>query len=82
MTKKFSFTSKLADSAASKVLRNPQASKAAKSAAGLALSQREAPSKAHSTLVREAASKVLRSSTTSKRSKIASGLSLTQRLVK
>lgn len=72
-------TGKRAASVASKVLRNPNTSKAAKSAAGSALSQRKAPDKVTSKSVATAASKVLRKSSSSKSAKTASGSALTQR---
>lgn len=72
-------TGKQAASAASKILTNPSASKAAKSAAGSALSQRKAPAKATSKSASTAASKVLRKSDSSKPAKTAAGSALTQR---
>lgn len=79
MVKKSEVTSKRAASAASIVLQNPNASKAAKSAAGSALSQRKAPVKVTSTKAATAASKALRSSSTSKKAKTAAGSALTQK---
>lgn len=72
-------TGKRAATAASKVLRNPSATKSAKSAAGSALSQREAPEKVTSSSSATAASKVLHNPGTSKAAKTASGSALTQR---
>jgi hypothetical protein len=72
-------TGKRAASAASKVLQNPNSSKAAKSAAGSALSQREAPAKVTSKSSATAASKVLNKPDSSKLAKTASGSALTQR---
>ena len=72
-------TGKRVASAASKVLRNPSASKAAKSAAGSALSQTKAPKKVTSAKAGSAASKVLRRSGASKAAKSAAGSALTQR---
>lgn len=79
MPKKSEVTGKRAASAASKVLRDPNASKSAKSAAGSALSQRKAPSKVTSKSSGAAASKVLKRSSSSKAAKTASGSALTQR---
>jgi len=79
MAKKSEVTSKNAASAASKVLRNPNTSKASKSAAGSALSQRKAPSKVTSKKAASAASKTLRNASTSKTSKTAAGSALTQK---
>lgn len=72
-------TSKIAASAASKVLRSKSTSKASKTAAGIALSQTKAPRKITSSRVGTAASEILRNSSTSKKSKTASGYALTQR---
>ena len=72
-------TSKRAATAASKVLRNKSTSKAAKSAAGSALSQRKAPQKVTRTKAASAASKTLRKSSTSKSAKSAAGSALTQK---
>lgn len=71
---------KLATIAASRILYSSNSSKAAKSAAGSALSQRLTPSKMTSSIIATAASKVLRSESTSKSSKTAAGYALTQRL--
>lgn len=79
MTKNKEVTGKRAATASSKVLRNPNASKAAKSAAGSALSQRKAPAKTTSAASGAAASKVLMKSNSSKAAKTASGSALTQR---
>ncbi|VUD69376.1 hypothetical protein TDB9533_04743 [Thalassocella blandensis] len=79
MVKKTEVTGKKAASAASKVLRNPNSSKAAKSAAGSALSQTKSPPKVTSKKAATAASKTLRSKSTSKTSKTAAGSALTQR---
>lgn len=79
MAKKTEVTGKKAATAASKVLRNPKTSKAAKSAAGSALSQRKAPPKVTSAKAATAASKTLRNKSTSKTSKTAAGSALTQR---
>lgn len=72
-------TSKRAASNASKVLRNPNSSKKAKSAAGSALSQRKSPNKVTSTKAAKAASNTLRSKSSSRRAKSAAGSALTQR---
>lgn len=72
-------TGKRAATAASKVLRSPNASKSAKSAAGSALSQSKAPEKVTLGSSAAAASKVLRNAGTSKAAKTASGSALTQR---
>ncbi len=79
MTKNKEATSKRASYAASKVLRSPSTSKAEKSAAGSALSQRKAPAKVTSEAAASAASKTLRSESTSKTSKTSAGSALTQR---
>lgn len=79
MAKKIEVTGKKAASAASKVLRNPSASKAAKSAAGSALSQTKAPKKVTSPKAAKAASKTLRSSGASKSAKSSAGSALTQK---
>ena len=79
MTRNKEVTSKRAASAASKVLRRPGASKAAKSAAGSALSQRKAPTKVTSGRAASAASKTLRKSASSKAAKTSAGSALTQR---
>lgn len=79
MAKKKEVTSKKAATAASKVLRSKGSSKATKSAAGSALSQRKAPKKVTSTKAGTAASKTLRKSGTSKTAKSAAGSALTQR---
>lgn len=73
-------TSKLATMAAFRILHSNHSSKAAKSAAGSALSQRLALSKTKSSIAATAASKVLRSENASKSSKTAAGSALTQRL--
>lgn len=78
-TKNREVTSKKAASAASKVLRSGSTSKASKSAAGSALSQRKAPAKVTSKRAASAASKTLRKGSTSKTSKTAAGSALTQR---
>lgn len=80
MATKSDTTSKLAVMAASRILYSSNLSKAAKSAAGSALSQRLAPSKSTSSIVATAASKVLRSESASKSSKTAAGSALAQRL--
>lgn len=72
-------TSKHAASAASRVLRNKSSSKAAKCAAGSALSQANTPKKVTSSKVATAASKILRSSKASKSAKTSAGYALTQR---
>lgn len=72
-------TGKKAASAASKILRNPNSSKTAKSAAGSALSQSQTPAKVTSASAATAASKVLRKPGSSKPAKTASGSALTQR---
>ncbi|MFM9271093.1 hypothetical protein ACJ7V3_12625 [Halomonas elongata] len=77
--KKTEVTSKKGASAASKVLRNPNSSKKAKSSAGSALSQRNAPAKVTSKKAASAASKTLRDGRTSKSSKTSAGSTLTQR---
>lgn len=79
MGKNREVTGKRAASAASKVLRDPNASKSAKSAAGSALSQRKAPAKVTSRVSATAASKVLTRTSSSKAAKTASGSALTQR---
>lgn len=79
MSKNKEVTGKKAASAASKVLRKPNASKAAKSAAGSALSQRKAPARVTSKPAATAASKVLRKTASSKSAKTAAGSALTQR---
>jgi len=78
MSKRVEVTSKKAASAASKVLRNPDTSKAAKSSAGSALSQSKEPAKTTSRAVASVASKVLQSVGSSKGSKTAAGSALTQ----
>jgi len=79
MVKKTEVTGKKAATAASKVLRNPDSSKTAKSAAGSALSQTKSPSKVTSMNAATAASKTLSNKSTSKTSKTAAGSALTQR---
>ncbi len=79
MAKNREVTGKRAASSASKVLRNPNASKSAKSAAGSALSQRKAPVKVTSRSAASAASKTLRNSASSKSAKTSAGSALTQR---
>jgi hypothetical protein len=79
MANKSEVTSKRAATAASKVLRSGDSSKASKSAAGSALSQRKAPEKATSSRTASAASSTLRSAGSSKSSKTAAGSALTQR---
>ncbi len=79
MTQNKEATGKRAATAAAKVLRSPDATKSAKSAAGSALSQRKAPAKVTSISSATAASKVLRNRGTSKAAKTASGSALTQR---
>jgi len=79
MAKNKEVTSKRAATAASKVLRNKSTSKASKSAAGSALSQRKAPARVTSGKAASAASKTLRKGSTSKSSKTAAGSALTQR---
>lgn len=81
-TNKKEVTGERAASAASKVLRDPNASKSSKSAAGSALSQRKTPEKVTSKSAATAASKVLRESSSSKPAKTASGSALTQSLNK
>ena len=77
MTKK-EVTSSKAATAASKVLRSDGASKAAKSAAGSALSQTKAPAKVTSAKVATTASKVLKQESSSKSAKTSAGSALTQ----
>lgn len=75
-------TGKRAASAASKVLRSPTASKAAKSAAGSALTQvrsKAGVNEVTSKRVASAASKTLRNPNASKAAKSAAGSALTQR---
>ena len=79
MASKSEVTSKRAATAASNVLRNSNASKTAKSAAGSALSQHRAPPKVTSTMAATAASTALRSAGSSKSTKTAAGSALTQR---
>lgn len=79
MAKNREVTGKHAATAASKVLRNPNASKTAKSAADSALSQRKAPAKVTSGKAATAASKTLHTSSASKSAKSAAGSALTQR---
>jgi hypothetical protein len=79
VSKKSEVTGKKAATAASKVLRNPNSSKAAKSAAGSALAQTKAPSKVTSSKAASAASKTLRESGSSKSAKTSSGSALTQK---
>ena len=71
-------TSKPAASAAGRTLRNPNVSKAAKSAAGSALSQRKS-TKVTGSKAGSAASKTLRNPSASKSAKSAAGSTLTQR---
>jgi hypothetical protein len=79
MAKKPEVTGKKAATAASKVLRSPNSSKAAKSAAGSALSQAKSPPKVTSSNAATAASKTLRGSGSSKSAKTSAGSALTQR---
>jgi hypothetical protein len=79
MSKKPEVTSKKSATAASKVLRNPSSSKAAKSAAGSALSQRSSPAKVTSPKAATAASRTLRTSGSSKSAKTSAGSALTQK---
>ncbi len=79
MAKKTEVTGKKAASAASKVLRTPGASKAAKSAAGSTLSQTKAPKRVTSPKAAKAASKTLRSSGASKSARSSAGSALTQK---
>ncbi|WP_081747774.1 hypothetical protein [Pseudoxanthomonas suwonensis] len=72
-------TSKRIASKAAKTLNNPSSSKAAKSAAGSALSQRKAPNKQTSVKAGKAAAKTLGSSSASKAAKSTAGSALTQR---
>ena len=72
-------TGKKAASVASKVLKNPAASKSAKSAAGSTLSQTKAPTKETGKKAGTAASKTLKSSTATKAAKTSAGSALTQR---
>jgi len=72
-------TGKKAATAASKVLRSKGSSKAAKSAAGSALSQTKAPKRVTSAKAGAAASKTLRKSSSSKAAKSSAGSALTQR---
>lgn len=71
-------TGKRAASAAARTLRNPSASKAAKSAAGSALTQRKS-TEVTSRKAASAAAKTLRSPSASKAAKSAAGSALTQR---
>lgn len=71
-------TSRKAAKAASKVLDNPSAGKAAKRAAGSALAQSNAPSETTSPGAAKAASKVLRDGRSSKASKTAAASALAQ----
>ncbi|MBB33990.1 MAG: hypothetical protein CME88_13245 [Hirschia sp.] len=71
-------TSKRAASSASKTLRNPTASKSAKSAAGSALAQR-GNTKETKSAAASAASKTLANPKASKAAKSAAGSALTQR---
>ena len=79
MGKNKEVTGKKAASAASKTLRSKTASKAAKSAAGSALSQRKAPQKVTKPKAASAASKTLRKGSASKAAKSAAGSALTQK---
>ena len=72
-------TSSRAATAASKVLISKSSSKAAKSAAGSALSQTKAPNKVTATKAGTAASSTLRASGGSKASKTSAGSALTQK---
>ncbi len=75
-------TGKRAASAAARTLRNPNASKAAKSAAGSALTQRSSGQKNSEVTSKKAASaaaKTLRNPNASKAAKSAAGSALTQR---
>lgn len=72
-------TSPRAASAASKVMRNPNSSKDAKSAAGSALSQTRAPTKVTRAPAATAAAKTLQRGGANKASKTAAGSALTQR---
>ncbi len=80
MASKPEVTSKRAATAASKILRSPEASKKSKSAAGSALAQHQSPSKVTSSRAATAASSALRSSNSSKAAKTAAGSALTQRV--
>lgn len=64
---------------ASKVLRSEGSSKAAKSAAGSALSQTKSPSKVTSAKVATVASRVLKQASSSKSAKTSAGSALTQK---
>lgn len=75
-------TGRAAASAAAKTLRNPNASTAAKSAAGSALTQRGSAKEVTSKAAASKASAVLRSSTASKAAKSAAASALTQRMGK
>jgi hypothetical protein len=79
MVTKSERVSELIATAVSNVLHNRSLSKAAKSAAGSALSQPLTPSVITSSIVSAAASKVLRRESASKSSKTGAGTSLTQR---
>lgn len=79
MATKREVTSRTAAYAASKVLRSSDGSKSAKSAAGSALSQRNAPPKVTSASAASAASKALRNPNSSKLAKTSAGSALTQR---
>lgn len=72
-------TSKGAASKAAKTLSDPKSNKAAKSAAGSALSQRNAPNKQTSSAAGKSASKTLSSPTAKKAAKSAAGSALAQR---
>ena len=65
-------------SAVSKALRSPGSNKAAKSAAGSALSQIKTPSKVSRSAAESAVSRVLHGSGTNKAAKMAAGSALTQ----
>lgn len=71
-------TGKRAASAAAQTLRNPNASKAAKSAAGSALTQRKS-TEVTSAKVASAAAKTLRNPNAGKAARSAAGSALTQR---
>ena len=79
MRKNNEMTRKKAATAASKVLKRPGSSKAAKVAAGSALSQTKSPYKVTSKKAASAASKTLSAKGSSKSAKSSAGSALTQR---
>lgn len=72
-------TSSKAASAASKVLRDKDSTKAEKTAAASTLSQTKAPAKVTGSKAGAAASKTLRTESSSRAAKTSSGSALTQR---